>query len=119
MQTYKELITCNKSVELNNFVASCQQAVDNLSTSREQAVRTHPIDKLLEQHCYKSAAGLLQLVHFYVCRRKSNLFPGGGNVIQTVYKTFITWLQESFAGHREESGHPVTGRCLDCQSRFV
>ena len=56
--------TCNKSVELNNFVASCQQAVDNLSTSWEQAVRTHPVDKLLEQHCYKSAAGLLQLVRF-------------------------------------------------------
>jgi AraC-like DNA-binding protein len=60
--------TCNKSVELNNLVTSCQQAVDNLSTSWEQAVRTHPDDKLLEQHCYKSAAGLLQLVRFYLCR---------------------------------------------------
>jgi hypothetical protein len=30
-------------------------------------VRTHPVDKLLEKHCYKSAAGLLQLVRFYVC----------------------------------------------------
>jgi hypothetical protein len=30
-------------------------------------VRTHPVDKLLEQHCYKFAAGLLQLVRFYVC----------------------------------------------------
>ena len=59
--------TCNKSVELNNLVASYQQAVDNLSTSCQQAVRTHPVDKLLEQHCYKSAAGLLQRVHFYVC----------------------------------------------------
>jgi hypothetical protein len=29
-------------------------------------VRTHPVDKLLEQHCYTSAAGLLQLVRFYV-----------------------------------------------------
>jgi hypothetical protein len=29
-----------------------------LSTSWEQAVRTHPVDKLLKQHCYKSAAGL-------------------------------------------------------------
>jgi uncharacterized membrane protein len=38
-----------------------------LSTSWEQAVRTHPVDKLLEHHCYKSAAGLLQLVRFYVC----------------------------------------------------
>jgi hypothetical protein len=27
-------------------------------------VRTHPVDKLSEQHCYKSAAGLLQLVVF-------------------------------------------------------
>ena len=27
-------------------------------------MRTHPVDKLLEQHCYKSAAGLLQLVRF-------------------------------------------------------
>ena len=52
--------TCNKSVELNNFVASCQQAVDNLSTSWEQAVRTHPVDKLLEQHCYLS---LLQVCY--------------------------------------------------------
>jgi hypothetical protein len=41
--------------------ASCQHAFDNLSTSWEQAVRMHPVDKLLEQHCYKSAAGLLQL----------------------------------------------------------
>jgi hypothetical protein len=27
-------------------------------------VRTHPDGKLLEQHCYKSAAGLLQLCAF-------------------------------------------------------
>ena len=33
-------------------------------------MRTHPVDKLLEQHCYKSAAGLLQLVRFYVCTLK-------------------------------------------------
>jgi hypothetical protein len=31
--------TCNKTVELNNLVASCQQVVDNLSTSWEKAVR--------------------------------------------------------------------------------
>jgi uncharacterized membrane protein YcfT len=30
-------------------------------------MRTHAVDKLLEQHCYKSAAGLLQLARFYVC----------------------------------------------------
>jgi hypothetical protein len=39
--------TCNKSVELNNLVASCEQAVDNLSTSWEQAVWTHPVDNNL------------------------------------------------------------------------
>jgi hypothetical protein len=51
-----------------NLVASCQQAVEKLSTSWKQAVGTHPVDKLLEQYsCYKSAAGLLQLVRFYVC----------------------------------------------------
>jgi uncharacterized lipoprotein len=53
--------------ELNNLVASCQQAVENLSTSWEQAEQA--VDKLLEQYCYKSAAGLLQLVRFYVCTR--------------------------------------------------
>jgi hypothetical protein len=31
-------------------------------------VRTHPVDKLLEQHCYKFAVTLLQLVRFYVCK---------------------------------------------------
>ena len=36
-------------------------------------MRTHPVDKLLEQHCYKSAAGLLQLVRFYVCSRTKPL----------------------------------------------
>jgi hypothetical protein len=34
-----------------------QQPCGKLSTSWEQAVRTYPVDKLLEQHCYKSAAG--------------------------------------------------------------
>jgi hypothetical protein len=38
-----------------------------MPTSWEQAVRTHPVDKLLEQYCYKFAAGLLQFVRFYVC----------------------------------------------------
>jgi hypothetical protein len=33
-----------------------------MSTSWEQAKRTHPDDKLLKQYCYKSAAGLLQVV---------------------------------------------------------
>ena len=66
-QLVEKLLNCNKSAELNNLVASCQQAVGNLSTSWEQAVRTHPVDKLLERHWYKSAADCLQLVCFYVC----------------------------------------------------
>ena len=33
-------------------------------------MRTHPVVKLLEQYCYKSAAGLLQLVRFYMCNLK-------------------------------------------------
>ena len=28
-------------------------------------MRTHAVDKLLEQHCYKFAPGLVQLVRFY------------------------------------------------------
>ena len=80
----------------NKLVPSCWQACykfvgDNLATAfsgqpcykivnklqqvcwnkLSQAVRTHPGDKLLEQHCYKSAAGLLQLVRFYVCSSKT------------------------------------------------
>ena len=62
----EQLVTC--LLKLNNLVTSFQQAVDNLSTSWEQAMQTHLVDKLLEQHCYKSAAGLLQPVRFYVCR---------------------------------------------------
>jgi hypothetical protein len=43
--------TCNKTVEFNNLVASRQQAVDNLSTSWEQAVRTHRVGTALLQVC--------------------------------------------------------------------
>jgi hypothetical protein len=51
-------IYLNQSSERNMIVASCQQAVDIFSTSWEQVMRTQPVDKLLEQHCYnESAAG--------------------------------------------------------------
>jgi hypothetical protein len=66
-EAVQQLVASLLSSTTLNLVASCQQGVDNLSTNWEQAVRTHPVDKLLEQHCYKSAAGLLQLVRFYVC----------------------------------------------------
>ena len=44
-------------------------------------MRTHPVDKLLEQHCYKSAAGLLQLVRFYVCSPDDQSFGGLGRLL--------------------------------------
>jgi hypothetical protein len=53
------------SITLWQVVNGCKlsrsrwQLVEKLATS---LLRTRPVDKLLEQHCYKSAAGLLQLV---------------------------------------------------------
>jgi hypothetical protein len=38
------------------------QQVDNKPLTACQQAPQHPVDKLLEQHCCKSAAGLLQLV---------------------------------------------------------
>jgi hypothetical protein len=69
------LTTCWQIVELQDDnklldwttckqVCWAQQPCSKLSTSWEQAVRTHPVEVLLEQHWYKSAAGLLQLVRF-------------------------------------------------------
>jgi hypothetical protein len=87
--------TCNKSVELNNLVASCQQAVDNLSTSWEQAVLTHPDDKLLEQHCYMSAAGLLQLVRFYVCTATQFTFLNNSHAYARINAQVVTNLQQT------------------------
>ena len=46
-------------------------------------MRTHPVDKLLEQHCYKSAAGLLQLVRLtcvYLDNQRDTVFLGILNV---------------------------------------
>ena len=57
---------CNKAVEFIKLVASLRQACSNLSTSLGQPVRAHPVNKSLQQTCYKSAAGLLQDVRFYV-----------------------------------------------------
>jgi transcriptional regulator of NAD metabolism len=53
--TLVELQDNNRLLEqlVTSLLTSFKQAVDNLSTSWEQAVRTHPVDKLLEQHCYK------------------------------------------------------------------
>jgi hypothetical protein len=52
--------TCVGCTKLTNLVASCQQAVDNLSTSWKQAVRTYPVDKLLQQ---QFATSLLQVCY--------------------------------------------------------
>ena len=56
-------------------------------------MRTHPVDKLLEQHCYMSAAGLLQLVRFYVCRTRPYLTTAG----ILVFPVLITVIFTSFA----------------------
>jgi hypothetical protein len=101
----------NKSVELNNLVASCQQAVDNLSTSWEQAVRTHPVDKMLVQHCYKSAAGLLQLVRFYVCTTNVKL------VANQVY--FTVFWRKLFIGMFFISLLPVSWQNFETFYRFI
>ena len=84
----EQLVT---SLSSQQSCSKFEQAVDNLSlklsASWEQAVRTHPVDKLLEQHCYKSAAGLLQLVRFlYVCSVEalSDLLQGCSNKSDTV-----------------------------------
>jgi hypothetical protein len=69
--TRKNLTTCQQDM----FANWAEQPCSKLSTSRWQFVNhkmgtssgKHPVHKLLEQHCYKSAAGLLQLVRFYVC----------------------------------------------------
>jgi hypothetical protein len=65
-------------------------------------VGTDPVDGLLEQHCYKSAAGLLQLVRFYVCRKSVHkpfnklyshcLFP----VVVTSLKQAVNNLQQAW-----------------------
>ena len=50
---YKLSTTCSKLVPTNS----------------EQTVRIHLADKLLQQHCYKSAAGLFQLARIYACAK--------------------------------------------------
>ena len=84
-------ITCTKSVDLNNLVAK------DKSTSWEQAMRTHPVDKLLGQHCFKSAADLLTLVRFHVCITSEtslgihNVKLGPTICKQVVIGLFIIW----------------------------
>ena len=50
-------------------------------------MRTHSVDKLLEQHCYKSAAGLLQLVRFYV------------RIHKTTYPEILTGAMEELSSN--------------------
>ena len=70
---------CYKFVDINLVTAlsgqRCYKFVNKLPqdcwNKLSQAVRTHHGDKLLEQHCYKFAAGLLQLVRFYACTQQN------------------------------------------------
>ena len=62
------VFTCvDKAVEFIKLVASLLQTCSNLSTSWEQTERINLVTSLLQQACYKSAAGLLQVVRFCVC----------------------------------------------------
>ena len=54
--------TCNKAVEFIKLVASLLQACSNLSTSWGQPVRINLATSLCPTTCYKSAAGLLEVV---------------------------------------------------------
>jgi hypothetical protein len=76
--TRLSLTTCWQIVELQDGNKLSEQLVTSLLSSTilpkgncQQAENKHskniPVDKLLAQHCYKSASGLLQLVRFYVC----------------------------------------------------
>jgi hypothetical protein len=69
LQLVGKLLNCRTMTSCwNNLEQVCwaQQPCSKLSTSWEQAVRTHRVDKLLEQHWYKSATSLLQVERFYV-----------------------------------------------------
>ena len=56
-------------------------------------MRTHPVDKLLEQHCYNSAAHLLQRVRFYVCNVNAiiSVLLAQGDVIKTLTSVTSGW----------------------------
>ena len=52
-------------------------------------MRTHPVDKLLEQHCYKSAAGLLQLVRFTCVEDDTKNLPPNTRVLNIMTRMNI------------------------------
>ena len=71
-----------------------------LQAYRQQAcqpVQTHLVDKLLMQTCFKSAAGLLQLVRFYVCTRHARnardffSFLSGGRGVSIIFANEYWW----------------------------
>ena len=63
--------TCNKAVEFIKLVASLLQACSNLSTSLGQVSASTSCQQVVATTCYKSAAGLLQVVRFCVCTRNA------------------------------------------------
>ena len=85
------LLTCLLQTCYNNLLqhchdslgtrrsTSCYKSVNKLLQVRHNkllsAVRRHLVDKLLVQTCYKSAAGLLQVVRFYVCNISRHKSP--------------------------------------------
>ena len=52
--------------------SSCYKALQVCWNKLSQALRVQPVEKLLEQHCYKSAAGLLQVLRL-LCVLKASV----------------------------------------------
>ena len=59
--------TCNKAVEFIKLVASLLQACSNLVNKLGTTSASASCQQVVVQTCCKSAAGLLQVVRFYVC----------------------------------------------------
>jgi hypothetical protein len=52
-------------------------------------VRTNAVDKLLEQHCYKSVVGMLQLVpRVYMRKQSTTCSQISGHILNIKFHTF-------------------------------
>ena len=92
-QVYLQLTICSKSAVRNlQQVCSSQLASSLLTTcSRlvvikpEQAMRTHPDIGLMIASCSKSAADLLQLARFWLCRARHLNFVSVSTCFMLLY----------------------------------
>ena len=103
-----EQLACDESVELNNLVASWQHAV------WEQAVQTHPVDRLLEHVLTALVAMCCRLVttctfsrmctiellpskqlHVHACNNKDTIFEPASYIVPElyIYRMFISFVK--------------------------